>query len=281
MKTITSQLDAHFGGTSTTVATCLRFTRTDLEEFAFTSLDAPLTIDGVTYSPSIDAPSTASARLGLSVDNLDVSGVIDSVQVTDDDLVSGRWHFAAVDLFEVNYADLSQGVHTIGSGHLGRVRLEGLIYRAEVLGLTHLLKQRIGRIAMPTCEWNLGDSKCGINLNTFPNGKVSGSITQIDSIWQFRDSALTWATGWSDGGLLTWTTGPNAGLAMEVKSYDGTLKAVVLRQAMPFQWGIGDQYEMTAGCDKTRPTCRDKYDNRRRYGGLAEMPGTDRILSGT
>lgn len=281
MKTITPQLDAHFAGTTTTVATCIRFTRTDLNVYAFTSLDSPLTVGGITYVPSIDAPSTAYARLGLSVDNLDVSGVIDSVQVTDDDLMAGRWHFAAVELFEVNYADLSQGVHTIGSGNLGRVKVEGPIYRAEVLGLTHLLKQRIGRIAMPTCDWNLGDSRCGIDLDTFPNGKVTGTITQVDSIWQFRDSALTWATGWSNGGLLTWTSGPNIGLSMEVKSYDGTLKAVMLRQAMPYQWSIGDAYEMQAGCDKTRATCRTKFNNRRRFGGLAEMPGTDRILSGT
>jgi len=281
MKSISAQLDAHFAAPVTTVATCILFTRTDLNVYAFTSLDTPLTISGVQYVPSIDAPSTAYARLGLSTDNLDVSGVIDSVQVTDDDLIAGRWHFAEVELFEVNYADLSQGVHPIGSGNLGRVRVLGSIYYAEVLGLTHLLKQRIGRIAMPNCDWNLGDEHCGIDLDTFPDGEGTGAITQVDSIWQFRDSSLSLPTGWIDGGLITWTGGPNAGLSMEVKTYDAATKAVVLRQAMPFQWALTHPYVWQAGCDKTRQTCRIKYNNRRRYGGLAELPGTDRVLSGT
>jgi uncharacterized phage protein (TIGR02218 family) len=277
---ISPQLDAHFGRSSTTVASCVRFTRTDLNVYTFTGLDRKLKIAGVDYLPRIDAPSATAAKLGLSVDQLDVSGVIDSVLVTDDDLIAGRWHFAAVDLFEVNYADLSQGIHTIGAYVLGRVRMEGPAYRAEVLGLTHLLQQRIGRMLTPTCEWNVFDANCGVDVNTFPNAKHTGAVTQVDTIWQFRDSSISQATGWFDGGRLTWLDGPNAGLSMEVKSQDATLDTVMLRQAMPFQMANGDNYEMTAGCDKTRPTCRDKYNNRRRYGGAAELPGSDRIFSG-
>lgn len=280
MKSVSPQLDAHFGAVATTVASCVRFTRTDLNVYAFTSLDVPLTISGVKYLAGIDSPSSVYARLGLSTDNLDVSGVIDSVLVTDDDLIAGRWHFAAVEVFEVNYADLSQGVHAISSGVLGRVRMEGPTYRAEVLGLTHLMQQRIGRMATPTCHWDVFDANCGLDVNTFPNAKHTGTVTQVDTVWQFRDASIGQPTGWFDGGKLTWLNGPNAGLSMEVKQYDATLDTVVLRQAMPFAVAIGHGYEMSAGCDKTRTTCRDKYNNRKRFGGLAELPGTDRILSG-
>ena len=36
---------------------------------------------------------------------------------------------------------------------------------------------------------------------------------------------------------------------------------------------------LVVGCDRRRPTCRDEFDNRRRFQGEAELPGNDWLIA--
>jgi len=84
------------------------------------------------------------------------------------------------------------------------------------------------------------------------------------------------ASGFFDFGILTLTSGLNAGLSMEVKSYvPGQLTLF-----LPFPYAVapGDTYALSAGCDKSVPTCRDRYFNILNNRSFPYIPGLDKIV---
>lgn len=281
MKSVSAGLLAHLAGQVTTLATCWKVTRQDGRVFAFTDHVADLSISGITYSASsgytASAIQTASA---LNVDNLEVQGALSSSSITEEDLLAGLWDFADIEIFQVNYADLTQGTLKLRRGQLGEVRTGRNAFAAELRGMMQRLQQAIGRIVAPACNADLGDSRCGINLGTFTGGTVTGTVTSVGSQRVPNDSALAQATGWFAGGLLTWTGGLNSGLSMEVKAYTSG-GIIELVQPMPFTIQIGDTYSMTAGCGKSLATCRDKFNNVVNFRGFPHLPGIEGIASGT
>jgi uncharacterized phage protein (TIGR02218 family) len=77
-------------------------------------------------------------------------------------------------------------------------------------------------------------------------------------------------------GLVTFTSGFNAGLTMEVKSWDGTNLTLFL--PMPFPIQPGDEFTITPGCDLRWPTCTSKFANPLNFRGEPFMSGQDAAL---
>ena len=63
---------------------------------------------------------------------------------------------------------------------------------------------------------------------------------------------------------------------MEVKSY--TVGQLVLVLPMPYTIAVGNTYSLIAGCDKTFPTCRDRFSNVLNFRGEPYLPGLDSIV---
>ena len=92
-------------------------------------------------------------------------------------------------------------------------------------------------------------------------------------------SGLTLATtDYFDQGVLTWLTGANAGLRMDVRAVDGT--TVELMFAMPFTVAPGDTFSIVAGCNKSLGACINKFDNVLNHRGKAHAPVTDDTIKG-
>lgn len=83
-------------------------------------------------------------------------------------------------------------------------------------------------------------------------------------------------SGFFDNGVVTWLTGLNAGLSMEVQSY--TPGQVVLFQPMPNQIQVGDTYTIHAGCDYSFPTCQTRFLNTLNFRGEPFVPGVNKII---
>jgi uncharacterized phage protein (TIGR02218 family) len=110
----------------------------------------------------------------------------------------------------------------------------------------------------------------------------TGAAVQVLGAFDFTASGLgSLATGVLTPGRLVWTSGANAGLAVEVKAHThGTGSArLSLFLPMPDPIAIGDGFTVTAGCDKTLATCRDRFSNVVNFGGFPHMPGNDFALS--
>jgi uncharacterized phage protein (TIGR02218 family) len=81
-------------------------------------------------------------------------------------------------------------------------------------------------------------------------------------------------------GLVTWTSGANAGLAMEVKTHTniGGVVTIELSLPMPDAIAAGDGFSIQAGCDKTWETCRQRFGNGDNFGGFPHMPGPEVVI---
>jgi uncharacterized phage protein (TIGR02218 family) len=278
MKNPSAGFITHIAGELTTLATCWKITRTDGQVYGFTNHDQSLSISGVTYLAETGFSATAiRTAADFAVDNLDVMGVLDAATITAADLRAGLWDFAAVEIFDVNWATLADGVLNQRKGWIGEVRSGRSGFVAELRGLTQRLQQTIGRLYGAACDAELGDARCGVTLASYT---VTGTVTGVTSRRVFADSALTDADGYFDQGKITWTGGENDGLSMEVKTYLLAGGAIALVLPMPFDVAIGDTYSLSAGCDKLFPTCGTKFSNKINFRGFPHVPGLDRLVSG-
>lgn len=166
-KTITAGLKAHLQQETTTLATCWRIVRRDGVEFHFTDHDRDLVIDGDTYSAESGYSRTAiSNNAALSVDNLDLDGIFDDESITLADLRAGKFDYASVYIFMVNWADLTQGKLKLRRGTLGEmVAMPSGIFHTELRGMTEVLNQQIVEVRGAECPADLGDSRCKMPIN--------------------------------------------------------------------------------------------------------------------
>lgn len=279
MKTASAALEAHNAQAVTTIATCWKITRRDGQIFTYTDHPAPITFEGFTYlASSAYNASTIESSSALNVDNLEISGAIDSATITEADLLAGKWDFAEVRIFEVNYSDLTQGALKLRRGWLGEVRTAGIGFTAELRGMLQAVQQNIGRIVSTRCDARVGDTRCKINLATFTDGRVNGTVTAVTDNRQFTASALTQATSWFDEGVLTWTAGLNAGLDKEIRTFTSG-GAFALHNAMPFAVQVGDTFTVEVGCDGSLAACRDKFANVINRRAFDFLPGLNTLMA--
>lgn len=102
-------------------------------------------------------------------------------------------------------------------------------------------------------------------------------VTGDPKNWTFN-SNLTNADSFFDWGTVTWLTGKNKGLSMDVRdSYKGS-GFVRLMLPMPHYTEVGDQFQIVAGCDKRRETCAARFNNILNFRGEPDLPGTDQYF---
>ncbi|HEQ98803.1 MAG TPA: DUF2163 domain-containing protein [candidate division Zixibacteria bacterium] len=284
-KTIGTNLKDHLAANLSTLAVCWRILRQDGEEFFFTSHDVDLVIDGDTYEASSGMlPKSLSQKRDLSADNMEAMSYLDSEKITEADIEAGLFDYADVDIFFVNYSDLTQGkLYLVKGWKLGEVRIEDNDFFAEIRGKGQLLQQNVCDLFSPHCRADLGDSQCGVDLaDSAMTFWADGSVTSAADRRTFTDTSRVEVTDVFRFGKLTFkddsTGGANAGYSMEVKKYDPVTQTFTLFEKMPNDISVGDEYEVTYGCDKSRDTCRDVFDNVENFRGEPFVPGTDKLL---
>lgn len=277
MKRLSAGLQAHLQSGATTLAWCWRLTRRDGTAKGFTDHDHNLVFDGTTFEAASGfTASDIKDGVGLSVDNLDVTGALSSSALTDTDLSAGRYDDAKVEIFRVNWANTSQRV-LMRSGSLGEVKRTGATFTAEVRGLAHYLQQPKGRLFQNTCDADVGDARCGVNLAS-ATYKGTAAIVSVISARRFTVSGLTgFAHDFFSRGLVTFTSGAASGTRIEVKTHNSVASTVTIElwTDAPGPPGTGDTFVVTAGCDKRFATCKTKFANSANFRGFPSMPGND------
>jgi uncharacterized phage protein (TIGR02218 family) len=279
MKQISTQLAAHLAQDVTTLAMCWKLMRRDATVLGFTDHDRDIVFNGVSYQAATGfTPSAIQTTGGLSVDNLDVEGMLSAGSITEADILAGLYDFAEIEIFQVNYTDLTQGALALRRGWLGEVSFYKQQFIAEVRGLTQRLSQTIGELYSASCRATLGDGRCKIDLGVY---SVTGSISGVPFGQQFIDSGRYEASGSFSCGTIGFTGGANAGLSMEVKEYiytAGIGGQFALALPMPYPVAAGDTYSLSMGCDKTMQTCFQRFNNVVNFRGEPLVSGLDRML---
>jgi uncharacterized phage protein (TIGR02218 family) len=281
MRIIPPALQAKLDSGVTTLCRCWRLERRDGVVMGFTDHDDDVPLDGLTCRAGTGLSSSeATSRLGLSIEGSEISGALADESLSEEDLAAGRYDAAGIKVYLVDWSEPALNL-LLARGALGEVRREGAAFTAEFRGLAHRLNEESGRLYMATCSADLGDTRCKVDLDD-PAFRGVGTVAALRATSAFIATGLSaFEDGWFTAGKLTWTTGPNAGLAVEVKSHrlDDADVILTLWQAMPEPLSVEDTFVVTAGCDKRFATCRERFDNVVNFRGFPHIPGNDFVIS--
>lgn len=281
MKELSEDFRAHLASGTTTLCWCWRTTRRDGLIQGFTDHDRDLVFGGTTFEAAAGFTATEIRdSLGLSVDNLEVTSALSSGRLTERDLAAGLYDDARVEIFRVNWQSPEQRV-LMRAGSLGEVRRSGSTFTAEVRGLAHYLQQPRGRLFQYTCDADLGDARCGVDLGHI-SFSATGTIESVTDGRRFTASGLAnYASEWFARGLVTFTSGAAQGQNAEVKRHAHAAGVVSIELWQPVRGPLvdGQTFTIRAGCDKHLATCRDKFANTVNHRGFPHMPGNDFITS--
>lgn len=260
----------------TTLATCWKITRRDTVVEGYTSHDKDLTVGGVDYLSSAGyAPSAVERGSSMQADNQQVIGIIDADSLSADDLRSGIYNGARVEVLLVDWSTSTQ-VTKLLVGNFGSVKIEGGQYSVDMHSIEAELAKPIGRTYGLRCDAELGDTRCGYSLSA-DSGTVA-SVTTAKRV--FVDTGRSEADDYYTGGKVEWLTGANAGRVMDVKRYTLGTQTIELFEPMASDISAGDTYEISRGCDKTLETCRDTFDNTVNFRGYPYIPGVSDLVAG-
>ncbi|MGE3144759.1 MAG: DUF2163 domain-containing protein [Pseudorhodoplanes sp.] len=280
MRLIRPALQSTLDSGVTTFCRCTVLTRRDSETLGFTDHDEDVLLGDVPCRAGTGlAGSEATARLGLAVDGAEISGALTDDSLTEADLAAGRYDGAGVDIYLVDWSEPSLRV-LIACGTLGEVRREGCAFAAELRGLAEPLSHETGRLYTASCAADLGDGRCGVDLDD-PQWRAEGTAAALIGISSFLASGLDpFDENLFSAGKLVWLTGANAGIAVEVKRHrhDTDTTAIELWQAMPEPIAAGDTFVVTAGCDKRFATCHLRFANALNFRGFPHIPGNDFVM---
>lgn len=281
MRDIPAALQAKLESGVTTLCHCWKLTRRDDAVQGFTDHDDDLVIDGVTYRAGTGFTSSeATSRFDLSVDGAEIAGALSDDALLDSDLAAGRYDAASVETWLVDWSDVSLRVLTARST-LGEVKREGVAFSAELRGLADKLSQDGGRLFTARCTADLGDARCRFDLAA-AGLQGEGTVASIESTSTILAAGLDgYSEGMFTGGRLTWTSGANDGLSVEIKDHrvlSGHAR-LSLWQAMPEVIASGDGFVIAAGCDKRFATCRERFNNVINFRGFPQIPGNDFVIA--
>jgi uncharacterized phage protein (TIGR02218 family) len=281
VKTLPPGMQAHLDSGATTLCWCWRIARGDGLVQGFTDHDRSVVFGGVSYEAAAGiSASEVQSALGLAVDNVSVAGALSSQGLAEKDLLAGLYDGADIEIWRVNWNSADQRV-LMRKGTLGEFKRGALGFEVEVRGLAQQLNQPMGRVFGHSCDADLGDDRCTVDL-TSPAYRGNGAVTAAADARRFQASGLgAFANGWFSGGRLTFTSGANTGRAMDVKRHYSTsgVVSIELWQPMSEPLAAGDAFSITAGCDKQFGTCKAKFANQLNFRGFPYMPGNDAVLS--
>lgn len=257
-----------------TRALCLRIVCTGGTTIRLTRYPYDLTMsNGQVYLTGSGFDFTSySAESSFAASVVDLEGFVGYAGITRDMIASGIFDSARCYLFACNFLSPVEDYEEITASILGKTTVEDDRYKIEEMALIDLLGQGVGDTFSPGCKKKFGGTElygCNKNLAAIT---VVGAVTSITSATVFRDSSRTEAADWFGAGEITFTSGPNVGLApIKIKDYaaDGT---ITLYDAPYYALEVGVTYSMVPGCRKRLADCRDKWNNVARFGGDPYVP---------
>lgn len=279
MRALPAGLQDHLDSSVTTMCWCWKLQTNDAQVFGFTDHDNDLDFDNTVFEAASGfSGSEIETGLGFAVDNLEVDGALSSLKLNEDELYAGVFDNAIVEIWHVNWSNTTQRI-LLRSGNLGQVSRGETNFSAEIRGLSHHLNQPRGRLFQKTCDAVLGNERCKVALqsSSFKFTATVGNVLSGKTL--ISNNLIEKESGWFDGGKLTFLSGQNAGRSSEVKSHRQTASGynIQIWQTMPNPIQQGDEFEITAGCNKSYETCKAKFSNGVNFQGFPHMPGKDFI----
>lgn len=279
MKTIPVLLQSHYEQEVTTICHCWKITLSDGTIMGFSNHTDDIYIkeDGIVYKAETGFTASAVRQSNMAdVDNFDIQSFLTSDLITAEEITAGKWNNASIEIFKINYKAPDAGREYITAGKIGDITYNKDFFQAEFRSISQLLQRPVGEVTSETCRARLGDNRCKVDLSAFT---FSGTVEIVFSNNnQFLSSDVTQAQDYFKYGFVTFTSGANVGLSVEVKSNSNGL--VLLQLPLPYPMQAGDTFSILAGCDGYLATCRDKFNNIKNMRAEPYAPTQDQVLAG-
>jgi uncharacterized phage protein (TIGR02218 family) len=256
-------------GDLTTLAFLWRIERRDGVALGFTSHDADLVVDGLTYAASPGMlPSAIERSDGLDTDNVELTGALTSDAITADDLAAGRWDGASLRLSAVSWENPTEAPLNLIRGELGSVEIADGRFAVTLRGPTLIFDAPVCEETSPDCRAVLGDKRCRVDLSG--RKKLVKLVTAAGAMITVDQAAPDGAYAF---GQLRWIDGPNSGLEARILSSSGG--QLTLEEPPHFAVTAGTRMELGEGCDKRFETCIQRFSNAENFRGEPHLPGND------
>lgn len=262
---------------ATQIATLWRITRADGVVLRLCDWDVPLASDGETWTPNGSA-ERSSVRLGtgLQAGNLDIKGLFATDQISEADLLAGRYDYAAL-LVSIAFAAIDLPSIPLAAGRFGEVSGDNGQYKVEINDLLQALQTSVGEFTSAACRADFGDARCQASLATWRHTYTLASVADARTLVLTGPSLLP--AGTYVQGIVEIMSGAAVGWKMEVKAWTAGTLTLGLYLPLPVLPAAGDSVRVTAGCDKSRATCKTVFSNVINFQGEPDVPGLDALAA--
>ena len=268
---VAAALGRQGGGTSL----ALRVTRRDGVEIGLTDHDTDLIFSGTRFlaQPGLSLRGDLELTADLAPDNAEIITAIDPAAITLQDLQAERYADARAELWRLSSDGDPQGF-LLSAGTLGEIDREGDQLVIEFRGLAHQLSKVTGRLYQKSCDAMLGDHRCGVDLSSWLRLMTVTAHAGLNLA--LSGSSLPEPEAYISGGAKVLTGGLN-GVNRPIRTLrvePGQVFLTLWRE-LPASLAVGDQIELSPGCDKRLETCQQRFSNAARFRGFPFIPGTD------
>jgi len=284
MKSASSAMIALLATNNFYMADLYTFTLIDGSIYYFTSADINISYGGNTYL-SIAGMEKNNYKLvkGTSVDSLSISIFPDllnsNILINGIPLaqaaVNGALDGALCTLnrtFMPTWGDTSGGVVKLFSGKVSTITGDRTYIQIDVKSMLEYFNIQMPKnLFQAPCSHILYDTGCSLSQSSFTTNFTLSTLIDNKNI----ATGLANANGYFTSGVLTCLTGVNAGAKRSISNYSGGTATVAY--AFNNNPQSGDTFSISAGCDKTMTTCKNKFNNFINYRGMPFVPVPESI----
>ena len=251
------------------VATFWRIERSDGGALGLVSHDRDLAFGGLTYrsAPGM-VPSAIRLSAGLEPDSAEISGALTHDAIRDDELATGRFDGARIQMGVVDWETLEFEI--LYTGTIGAVSRDGRGFSAELDSLKAGLNRELAPRTAPTCRAEFCGSGCTLSPPRFTHEIAIAEVAADRASFRFTGPVAP--ANLADG-TLRWIDGTDAGLALRIEAVIGNW-IWPEREVDP---GLTTDARATVreGCDHTIETCAARFANAVNFQGEPFLPGND------
>lgn len=269
---LTPALQAALASTVTSLALCWRIERRDGAVLGFTTHDADVTTDGLTYwaTPGM-SPSATGSDSGLDGGDMDIGGSVTAGAISAMELRMGRYEGSRAELLLLDWQAPEHGALLIAAGAIEEVNETLPGFNARLHTPVAALDTPVLEVLSPECRARLGDARCRVDL---AGRAARAKVTSSPDPWTATLLSPV-EPGIYAFGRLRLLDGAHAGVDIAVLGND----ASTLMLADPVPDGIAWPacVLLHEGCDRRLATCRDRFANARNFRGEPFVPGNDEV----
>ena len=168
MRAVPDTLAAAVEGGAATLCTAWLLTRADGLRLGFTDHDEPIAVQGVACEAASGwTAGAADSALGFDAGSASAQGALDSAALKEADIAAGLYDGAGVEAWRVDWSDPASAVR-LWRGTIRRLVRTGPGFTAEIDGPLAVLQRTAGRAYDRSCDAELGDARCRVDLSSAP-----------------------------------------------------------------------------------------------------------------